>query len=202
MERGPDLDAEAALERLAAGALRGPAAEAWELFDRSWPVWTRRLAAFLRSLRVPENLREDCGQNALLRVWRSRETYAGRTASELLGWTHRICQREFHRLLEAEGRAPRREGEPDETGGAAEPGDGSDDPATAALASDAERALEECLARLEPRRRAAVELLYAADALSERQVAEVLGLSKSAVNVLRQTSLRDLAACLRGKGID
>ena len=54
---------------------------------------------------------------------------------------------------------------------------------------------------LEERERAVVELCYAADAATEREVAACLGVSKSWVNVLRQRALLALRNCLIAKGV-
>ena len=138
-------------------------------------------------------LRDDCGQNTLLRIWRARESYRGSSIDELAAWMHRICQREHLRLLDAHRRRDDPGGSDD--AGAEEPAD------SASERTDTRRALERCIAHLEERERAAVELLYSVEAPGERGVATVLGVSKSYVNVLRQRAIGKLRLCLRGKGV-
>jgi len=77
-------------------------------------------------------------------------------------------------------------------------GDPTADPVASA---DDLRALEECLAGLEEKHRSVVELLYAREPLSEREVVAVLGYSKSYVNDLRREALGRLARCLTRKGV-
>lgn len=198
---------EQALERLAAGGLRGPVDEAHALFEEAWPALTARLAVFQRALRVSEDLWEDCGQAALVRVWRARQGYAGGSLGELMSWLYTTCEREHLRLLE---RAGRRREEPlavedtDVLEGARSASDAleHDPTADAAARRDERLALEECLERLDQRHRSAVELLYASDGLTEREAAAVLACSKSRVHALRKEALQRLAHCLRAKGVE
>lgn len=202
--REQELRAVEALEALGAGALRESPARSWELFDCAWPVIEARVGVFLRSLRLSQEFREDCGQNALLRVWRSRESYRGHSADEFWAWAYRICRHEAFRMAERRGREAVREGDAAED---AKLEDWAADLARDETAEDSEaadeaRALEECLAGLDERGRSVVELLYGPDASTERAVAMMLELSKSYVNVLRQKALQALEACLRAKGVE
>ena len=64
-------------------------------------------------------------------------------------------------------------------------------------------ALQElCKGKLEDKQRRVVELLYAAEPLTEREVVAVLGHSKSYVNDLRREALAHLARCLTRKGVE
>jgi RNA polymerase sigma factor (sigma-70 family) len=203
-------DAEEALVELASGALRGPVGRAWSTFDRAWPALLRRLATAQRALGVRAELRDECGQAVLARVWKGRAGYRGGNAAELASWIHTICRREHVRLLESLARNPRpasdlADHDPDDdlrntlpeaertTGRAASP-------SSVAQRRDTLRALEDCIARLDADLREVVELLYSPDAPTERDVAAILGCSKSQVNVLRQRALRVLTGCMNRKG--
>ncbi len=203
-----DTDADIALRELAEGALSGSGQQAWTAFDRAWPAILRRLATFQRALGVRPKFQDDCGQAVLLRVWKSRLSYSGDSLPEFLGWMHTICRREHSRLLELDARHPRPESDlessrPDE--------DLKSRPLTHELhasrttearvgARDELSALEKCISKLDDGLREVTELLYSADSMSEREVAGVLGCSKSQVNVLRHKALQFLAACMREKG--
>jgi len=198
-------EADDALCELAEGALSGDGAEAWACFDRAWPALLRQLAIFQRALGVRPNIRDDCGQAVLLRVWRGRTDYRGHSLPELKGWLHTICRREHARLLEGSSRQPRLESElardeaDTDLNSSLEAREQPDQHSTDALvaARDELSALEACITRLDDNLREVTELLYSAEAPSEREVAELLGCSKSQVNVLRQKALRALAACLK-----
>ncbi len=195
---------EGAFEELAAGGLRAGAEEAWELFERAWPALSRRLGGLLRGLGAREDLREDCGQAALLRVWKARTRYRGTGRGELVAWLRTIAQRELLRLLEMKDRLPTTatdRAEPGEEPAPLEPASSADPTADEAARADARGALETCLAELKEAQREVVELLYAADALTEREAAVVLERSKSHVNTLRQQALVALEGCLRRKGV-
>ena len=196
-----------ALRELAEGKLSSPADQAWEAFDRAWPALLKLLATFQRSLGVRPDLRDDCGQAVLTRVWKARTNYRGASAPELVGWIYTICRREHIRLLEADAKRPKSISELTIT-----PGDNALS-ATTALeetpqqttgaiveARDELSALEDCMSRLDGDLREVTELLYSADALSERDVAKLMGCSKSQINVLRQKALRALSTCLQAKG--
>ena len=202
-------------EALGRGALRGPEETAWELFERAWPGILRRLDAFERSLGVPAEFLEDCGQAVLLRVWRFRAGYRGHSAAELAGWMHMICRNEAARYAERAARAPRAEsdlgarGEPGADAPWADRGPvegavdaGAVDPTEVVGGEEDRRALEQCLAQLEARPRAVVELLFGAEASTEREAAALLGRSKSYVNDLRRAGLDLLARCLKSKGVE
>lgn len=195
---------EAALEELGRGALRQEPGRAWELFDAAWPRVERRVATFLRSLGLSEEFREDCGQNTILRVWRSREEYRGECTDEFYAWLYRICRHEAIRQTEQKARRPLREGDRSEELGLEEMASSGarDDTALAIESGDEARALEECIRALDERGRALIELLHGPDKHTERQVATMLDLSKSYVNTLRQRALESLATCLQGKGHD
>jgi RNA polymerase sigma factor (sigma-70 family) len=184
-----------ALEALASGGLRGPESGAWGLIQAAWPEVIARTGAFLRSMGVPPDSAEDCGQAALLRVWRFRRSYRGSSLPELLGWMYRICRNEAARRL-GQRELPTKdiELEPEALASAGDP------TAQEVEAADALRALEACLGELEPRLRELVELLYAEAPLTEREAEEVLGISKSYVNVLRRKALELLGRCLETKG--
>jgi len=197
--------AERALEELAAGALRGPEGRAFRLFETAWPALAPRVAAFLGSLGVRRDSAEDCGQAALLRVWRFRRSYRGASAPELFAWMYAIFRNEAARAaggpsgpLPARGTAGDDQLEPEPTERVLEP----DPTAGAAEARDDLRALEECLATLEEDLRRVVELLYGAAPMTEREAQAVLGISKSYVNVRRRQALEALARCLTGKGVE
>ena len=195
---------EEALEALAAGGLRAGAREAWELFEQAWPALSGRLAVILRGLGVPNGIREDCGQATLLRVWRARGTYRGGNRAELYGWLRRIAQREFLRLLDMQTRSPTTETDrlpPGSSGPVLELESCADPTAEGAERSDTRRALEDCLAHLKQPQREVIELLYAADPLTEREAAAALERSKSHVNTLRQQALEALETCLRRKDV-
>lgn len=200
-----------ALELLSRGALRGPADGAWYLFEQAWPVLLQRLTTFLRSLGVPREIGEDCGQNALLRVWRFRKSYRGGSPGELLAWIYRICQTESLRQLERESRAPRTEGElfaradrdepaPDPLSDRAGQASG-DSTGESVEERELHRVLEECLGELSERHRPVMALLYSGDETTEREAARILGRSKTHVNTLRRESLEKLRGCLRRKGL-
>lgn len=190
----------AALEALASGALAGPERRAWDLLRDAWPEFHGRLRACLAAARLPADLRDDCGQIVAARVWRFRTSYRGASLGELCAWMNRIARNEAARLLARTGRqAGQAADEPGEALEAAvEPRRG---PAERAEARDDLSALEACLAELEQRARSVVELLYAEPALSEREVEEVLGISKSHVHTLRKQALAALARCLGRKGV-
>lgn len=198
--------AEDAFEALARGGLRARPLEAWALVERAWPELERRLAVLLRALAVAHEFREDCGQEVLLRVWRGRDGYRGGSRGELLAWLARICEREHARLLEARARRPRSETDEHHDDDETTLGERAaliDDPtAQAAEHTEALRELAACIAGLGADERRVVELLYSADAPSEREVALVIEVSKSQVNVLRQRALERLAECLRRKGVE
>ena len=192
---------EEALEKLARGAIRQSQETAWALFDQAWPAVEQRIWRFVRSLRLSEEFREDCGQNALLRVWRGREGYQGNSLDELGAWIYRITRNEAMRLVERAGRGPRRE-----TGGR----DGVNfdnirgehaEVDAQTLEREEAQALEHCIEALDERSQSLVELLYGDDAPSERAAASMLDLSKSHVNTLRQAALAALKQCLNGKGV-
>ncbi len=200
-------ETEAALDALAAGGLRAEATEAWELFERAWPRVIARLDVFLRSLRVSQDLREDCGQAVLFRVWRSRAGYRGDDRSAFLAWMHQICRREHLRLIEARSRGPRTLGDPigDEDGEVMDllerHASENDNPTFEnAERGDTQRALEECIEGLEAKHREVIEVLYSEDPLTEREAARALERSKSHINVLRREALALLERCLAGKG--
>ena len=199
---------ERAFAELAAGGLRGPEERAWTLVEESWSLISRRIAVFQRALRVSPTIWDDCGQEALLRVWRGRTRYAGTERAQLLAWIFRIVEREHLRLLERGGRDARG---PRELASAERHDDeeplldlamtSANPTVEAAQKSDSLRALEECLERLLDDRRRVVELLYSVDAPTEREVSAMLGIPKSQVHVLRKAGLEQLAICL-GRGED
>jgi RNA polymerase sigma factor (sigma-70 family) len=193
-----------AFEELAAGGLAAPEARAWALFDRAWPAVLGRVQVFLRSRGVPTFLREDCGQSALVRVWRFRTSYRGSTAPELAAWMYRITQNEAARAIEqwrreVSWRRPEPPGAADESLG--ELAQTGELPGDDAESRDALRALDQCLGGLDERQREVIELLYSGNPLSEREACGILGVSKSYVNTLRQKALAQLARCLEGKGV-
>lgn len=198
--------AEEAFEALARGGLRARPLDAWALVERAWPELERRLSVLLRALAVAREFREDCGQEVLLRVWRGRDGYRGGSRGELLAWIARICQREHARLLEARARRPRSETDEhheDDDTSFEQRAASTDDPTAQAIEhGEALRALAACIEGLGADERSAVELLYSAEAPSEREVALVIEVSKSQVNVLRQRALARLAECLRRKGVE
>jgi len=201
-------EADDALRELAQGALSGSGADAWAVFDRAWPALLHKLATFQRALGVRSNLRDDCGQAVLLRVWKGRSDYRGTSLSEFLAWMRTICRREHARLLESQARHPRPESElanserDEEVNSRPSTDELPGEQTTDSLvdARDELRSLEECISGLEESLLEVTELLYSADAPTEREVAEILGCSKSQVNVLRQKALRALAACMEQKG--
>jgi RNA polymerase sigma factor (sigma-70 family) len=196
-----------ALRELATGMLSGPADQTWEVFDRAWPALLKLLATFQRSLGVRPDLRDDCGQAVLTRVWKARMNYRGTSAPELAGWIYTICRREHVRLLEADAKRPRSTSELATTSGddsmsvtdalEATPRQSTD---SIVDARDELNALEDCMSRLDGQLREVTELLYSADAPTERDVAKLMGCSKSQINVLRQKALHALSACMQAKG--
>lgn len=189
-------DAERAIERLARGLLRADAGRALACVEEAWPALERDLASFIRALRVPPRFAEDCGQATLLRVWRGRREYRGATRAEFFAWLYRICRNECWRSLGKAGDGARAL--------AATDGDELESPtvgpAARAELGDEQRAIERCLAELEPEARQVVELLYSDRGPTEREVAAMIGRSKSRVNQLRQAALRALRSCLERRG--
>src|SRR5688572_15650787 len=146
--------AEDAFATLASGGLRELPLEAIDLVETAWPELERWVAVFLRAVGAGPEIREDCGQEVLLRVWRTRASYRGGSRGELLAWLYRICQREHHRLLERRGRGPRPHTEhepevdddPDEARGASI----VDPTVETAEKRESLRALSECIRELHP----------------------------------------------------
>ncbi len=200
---GQESASRSAFDLLAQGALRGNSQRAFSLYEQAWPELWARAQALLRVQGLAFDLREDCGQAALIRVWKFRNGYRGQTAWELAGWMKRIVHNEAARLEQRAQRdhhVARASGLFDQP--QLEPEDRAGEPGQALETQAALRAMEQCLALLPAQQRAVVELLYDEHAASEREVAEQLELSKSYVNVLRQKALAQLARCLEGKGID
>ena len=201
-------EAEEALYELAEGALAGPIEQAWVVFDRAWPALLERLAIFQRALGVRSDLRDDCGQAVMVRVWKGRTNYRGQAAPELFGWIHTICRREHLRLLDADAKRPRTESDlaqatmDSDVASAIEQFEIPQEQTTAGLVDSRDEltALEECLSRLGNEQREVTELLYSAAAFTEREVAQLLKCSKSQVNVLRKKALKALTACMEGRG--
>lgn len=190
----------AAFAALASGALAGPESEAWHLVREAWPEIHGRVRACLAAAGLPLDWREDCGQAVLVRVWRFRSGYRGRSAGELAAWMNRIARNESARALQRAGRIEAHV-EPEQAMDLTTVPDPRASPGRRAEQRDDLRALEECLAALESRQRQVVELLYADTPLSEREAVEVLGVSKSHVHTLRKQALSALARCLEGKGV-
>lgn len=208
---------ETSLATLAEGALRGSAREAWQLFESAWPMIRDNLAKFVAVLGVPKKNREDCGQNALWRLWDHRDEYRGTTCGELLGWIFRITEREFLQICRRERNAPavvsdlepayETDARRAETRSLAVPQGGSgsaaaEDPTGQAVEiADTLSALDTCLGQLEPKHRRVVDLLYLLPELTERAAAEATGLSKAYVHSLKKQALGLLARCLESKGV-
>lgn len=203
----PDLDT------LATGGLRAPPERALDLFQEAWPALEGLLSKYLAVLRVSTNLREDCGQEALWRVWSNRVKYNGQSRSELLGWIYRITENVHHDLIRKEARAPVAGVDP---GGLEEPRGSRANPAfrarlatapegdpTAQAAEDADtlQALEACVAELDAKLQRVVDLLYHPPELTEREAARALGISKTYVNKLKDEALDKVSRCLEKKGI-
>lgn len=203
----PDLDT------LATEGLRAPPERALDVFQEAWPALEGLLSKYLAVLRVSTNLREDCGQEALWRVWSNRTKYKGQSRGELLGWIYRITERVHHDLIQREARAPVTGVEP---AGLEESEASRSDPAvrarfatapegdpTARAAEDADtmRALEACVGELDAKLQRVVDLLYHAPELTEREAARVLGISKTYVNKLKDEALGRVGRCLERKGI-
>lgn len=197
-------DAAGAFEELAGGGLSGGERHAWELLERAWPEVLGRIEVFLRSRRLAADLMEDCGQAVLVRVWRFRTGYRGSSTAELSAWMHRIASNEAARAQRTTSRelalssASAVAVAPDPL---EELPDTRPTPQDLVQSGDELTALEQCLEGLDERMRGVVELLFASEPISEREAAEVLGVSKSYVNVLRQKALAALARCLGKKGI-
>ena len=208
MTLSEDGSAQHALQALAAGALAGPAAEAWALFERAWPLIAARVGAFVRAAGANAENRDDRGQAALLRIWSFRGSYRGTSPDALLAWMYRICRNETLRAGEREARAPRQESalapacveEPGLSLSEREGERAGDLTGRALDARELERALEQCLDALEGEERAVVELLYSSAAPTEREVAALLELSKSHVHTQRHAALDQLRRCLAGRG--
>ncbi len=195
---------EDAIEQLARGALRGSPQSAWGLFEDAWPALDRRMATYLRSLRLAAEFREDCGQNTFLRVWKAREDYRGQTPDEFFAWLYRITRNEAQRLTDKASRAALREADAPQPMAmeSLEPSAESDAQASELQDREEAQALEDCIQSLDLRSRELVELLYGPEASTERAVAGMLNISKSYVNTQRHQALDALARCLKGKGIE
>jgi RNA polymerase sigma factor (sigma-70 family) len=193
-----------AIDQLAKGALRGAPQTAWSFFEAAWPALDRRMATYLRSLRLADEFREDCGQNTFLRVWKAREDYRGGSPDEFFAWLYQITRREAQRLTDKAGRSAIREADANEAVPIEQlDRQGLPDLSASELQAEEEaRALEECIEGLDTRSRELVELLYGAAASTERAVASMLQISKSYVNTQRHQALDALARCLKGKGVE
>ncbi|MFT7485648.1 MAG: RNA polymerase sigma factor (sigma-70 family) [Candidatus Paceibacteria bacterium] len=192
-----------ALELLASGSLREAPGRAWTLFEEAWGLLDSRLGTYVRSFRLAEEFREDCGQNTLLRVWRAREDYRGHSLDEFYAWMYRIARHEAQRLTDRAGRGPLREADARDGTGIEDmdPGGVHDMALGSAESAEQSQALEGCMQGLENRQRELVELLYGPEPATERAVAMMLEISKTHVNNLRHAALDALALCLKQKGI-
>ena len=198
-----DLGEEPAFETLARGGLRGAPEQTVALLQDAWDELDAWISVAMRSLRVPTHLREDCAQEVWLRLWRARGSYRGESVGELRTWIYRISQREFYRLLDAARRKPlsQAEGAQAEDEPERELAVSTELPDEPLGEEEDKSALAACIRALEERLRQVIELLYSERAPSEREVAGMVGVSKSQVNVLRQKALASLAQCLRQKGV-
>lgn len=195
-------DAERGLEELASGQLRAPDPVARLALERAWPALVQLLAKLL--IHVPRAFREDCGQNALLRLWRHRESYRGRTVAQLVGWIHRVVQREAHRLGAATVEAVARSAtlapeEPRTLEVEQRPVQG---PPGSMEHADELDVLSECLEMLEPLEQDVLKLAYWPPEFTEREIALVMGLSKAYVHDLKRKGLDALSRHLVRRGYD
>lgn len=197
------MDPWEAVERLAAGALRGEESGARWLLDRASAVLRTRARRRCRIHGLTRGeLLDDAAQDALLRVWRHREKYRGRDLVSFHAWFNKVCRssavnavrRPFPQRLEEE--APVAPGERETFN----PTDRAGSPARGELI----RALEHCLEVLQRDARAEYDVLsvvYFMNA-TEREVAALLGVPKATAHARKEAALQRLLKCLNGQGID
>ena len=126
---------------------------------------------------------EDAVQDSFLKVYRGAAAFRG--GSRLSTWIYRVLVNSCYDML----RKRRRRAESPEQGPGGEPVSGrmlapvSDHPLRLSL--------ETCLARLDPRRRAAF-LLFAVEGFSHREVGDILGVPEGTSRTLLFEAKRDL----------
>jgi len=193
------MDAWAAIDELAGGALRGNEERARQLLNEAAP--TLGLLA-MRRTKVGwikrRCLRVEVGQDCLERVWYYRETYEGAARSQFLRWFVSICNRRTISLWRRSRRDPTRDAmAPD-----AELEERAPD-TTSALDSDTRAALIACLEELRARIPGAYDVVYLFFYTSapSREIGEILGCPRSTIYERRARGLAAMNECLEKKGV-
>ncbi len=152
-------------------------------------------AVLLRILRR-KDLAEEALQDALLSVWRNAGSYAADKGAPMT-WMVSICRYRALDMLRRERREVSldtdRDGEADEGEGLSDMGEGA---AEASLISKAEeRALDECMQRLNDGQRSSLRLAYV-DGCTHEEIAAKVGSPVGTVKSWVRRGLESLKRCL------
>lgn len=194
---GMPPNADAAVERLAHGGLRGDADTAWRLMQSAWTLLERFVLGRLSITRAPPLWRSDCGQNVFVRIWMFRHGYRGASEAEFWTWIRRICDNERRRIQSRQRMERLAFPSWSADGPSSSPPLSSADPLEDAAMGEALRRLKDCLILLPDRHQRIIAWTYFPPELSERAIAVLLGVSPSRVHKLKTDALGQLRECMR-----